>query len=194
MPRWVRSGSTPRDAASCRENGGVRALLLMDVDGPLNPYEAPWFLQQTPAPGYAFHELTPAGGVTYRVALNPEHGQELQRMAGSFDLAWATTWLHDANRLISPLLGLATNLPVVPLVQPRFHHGSRSWKAEQIADWVRDRPFAWFDDEVNRATRQWLDSQERLGRHLAHRVEPHLGLMLADFDALLSFADGLGAH
>ena len=75
----------PRYAASFRENGGVRALLLMDVDGPLNPYEAPWFLQQTPAPGYAFHELTPAGGVGPTASHSiPEHGQELQRMAGSF--------------------------------------------------------------------------------------------------------------
>ena len=173
----------------CSENGGVRPLLLMDVDGPLNPYSAPWFVQQTPAPGYAFHELTPSGGITYRVALNPDHGHRLQRLAEYFDLAWATTWLQDANRLISPLLGLPTDLPVVPLRQPIFHHASRSWKAEQIADWVDHRPFAWFDDEINRATREWLKSQERLGRHLAHRVEPHVGLLPIDFDALLAFAE-----
>ena len=194
MPLGVRPRSTRRYVAICRENGWVRPLLLMDVDGPLNPFEAPWFVQQTPAPGYAFHELTPAGGITYRVALNPEHGQQLQRMAASFDLAWATTWLQDANRLISPLLGLPMNLPVVPLMLPRFHHARRSWKAEQIADWVGDRPFAWFDDEINRTTRQWLDSQETLGRHLAHRVEPHLGLMSADFVELLAFGEQLGEH
>jgi HAD domain in Swiss Army Knife RNA repair proteins len=162
----------------------------MDVDGPLNPYGAPWFVQQTPASGYAFHEVTPSDGITYRVALNPEHGRELQRLAGCFELAWASTWREDANRLISPLLGLPTDLPVVPLMQPRFHDVLRSWKAEQIANWVGSRPFVWFDDEINLATRRWLDAQETLGRHLAHHVQPDVGLMASDFHAFRVFGCG----
>ena len=109
-------------------------------------------------------------------------------MADHFDLAWASTWLQDANHLVSPLLGLPTDIPVVPLRLPGFHSARRSWKAEQIAEWVGDRSFAWFDDEINRATREWLNSQEHLSRHLAHRVEPHLGLVPADFDVLMAFA------
>jgi hypothetical protein len=173
------------------DNSRVRPMLLMDIDGPLNPYAAPWFVRREPAPGYTFHELTPAGGFTYRVALNRAHGHELERLADHFDLVWATTWLHDANRLISPLLGLPTDIPVVPLRQPLFHNAARSWKAEPIADWVGERTFAWFDDEINEATREWLHAQARLNTHLAHRVEPHLGLMPADFGALLSFAEQL---
>ena len=177
-----------------RENGLVRPLLLMDIDGPLNPYDAPWFAQRKPAPGYTFHELTPSGGITYRVALNRAHGRELLQMADYFDLAWASTWLQDANRLISPLLGLPTDIPVVPLRLPGFHNARRSWKAEQIADWVGDRPFAWFDDEINHATREWLRSQAQLSRHLAHRVESHLGLVPADFEVLMAFAEQFHAR
>jgi hypothetical protein len=160
----------------------------MDVDGPLNPFEAPWFLQATPAPGYEFHELTPAGGVTYRVALNRFHGEELGRLATSFDLAWATTWLDDANRLISPILGLPQDLPVVPLERPMVNRSRRCWKTDQIAAWVGERSFAWFDDEINRPTRKWLDDQSSLASHLALRVSAETGLSGEDIEQLTGFA------
>jgi hypothetical protein len=114
-----------------REDGLVRPLFLMDIGGPLNPYDAPWCTQRKP-PGYTFHELTPSGGITYRVALSRDHGRELLKVAESFDLAWASTWLHDAK--------------------------------------------------------------PQLGRHLAHRVEPHLGLAPADFDVLMAFAEQFHAR
>jgi hypothetical protein len=175
-----------------RENAAMQPLLLIDIDGPLNPFRAPWFGQREAAPGFEFHDLTPAGGITYRVALNQEHGRRLAALShDAFDLVWATTWLNDANALIAPLLGLPTDLPVIPLDRPNVPRGRRSWKAEQIAYWVGSRPFAWFDDEINRATRSWLESMPNLGAHLAHRVEPHVGLVDADFVVLRSFADSL---
>lgn len=174
-----------------RHNAGVRPLLLLDIDGPLNPMRASWFSERVPAPGYEFHELTPAGGVTYRVALSPRHGQRLRELAReSFELVWATTWLEDANELVAPLLDLPNDLPVIPLDRPPIPRGKRSWKAEQISDWVGGRPFVWFDDEINRATRDWLASV-RLTDHLAYRVEPHIGLIDADFEAFEHFAQSL---
>jgi len=169
----------------------VRPLLLLDIDGPLNPLRANWFPGPVPAPGYQFHELTPAGGIAYRVALNPRHGQRLRELAReSFELVWATTWLEDANRLVAPLLGLPNDLPVIPLHRPHAPRGKCSWKAEQILAWVGGRRFVWFDDEINRATRDWLASACPAD-HLAYRVEPHLGLVDADFDEFKLFAQSL---
>ncbi|MFN8099419.1 MAG: HAD domain-containing protein [Dermatophilaceae bacterium] len=168
----------------------MRPLLLMDVDGPLNPYGAGWF-RGRPQHGYVIHELTPAGERTYRVALHPDHGEALRRVGSAYDLVWATTWQHEANRLISPILGLPDDLPVVPLRLPRHHIGRWCWKTDQIAEWVGDRPFAWFDDEINRATRDRLARMPGLGAHLALRIEPHVGLRSPDFASLQSFADGL---
>ena len=168
----------------------VKPLLLLDVDGPMNPFRASWFARLDPADGYTFHELTPAGDQTYSVALNPEHGRKLLGLASMYDLAWATTWGAEANRLISPILGLPSDLPVVDLPQPSVLMSRRSWKAERIVEWVDGRPFAWIDDEINRPTRLWL-ARALDGPHLAHRVPAEVGLTHADFDVLSTFAQNL---
>ena len=98
---------------------GVTALLpilFLDVDGPLNPFAA----KPTRRPsGYVTHRLMPAGwtGTTrgrrpkpLRVWLNPDHGPALTGLP--VELVWATTWEHEANRLIGPRIGLPS-LPVV---------------------------------------------------------------------------------
>lgn len=164
----------------------MKPQLLMDVDGPMNPFRAHWFAQRTPAEGYQFYELTPAGDQTYSVALNPEHGRRLLELASIYDLVWATTWGAEANRLIAPILGLPSDLPVVS--QPSVLMSRRSWKAAWIVDWVGHCPFAWFDDEINRPTRLWLASRDAVSPHLAHRVPAEVGLTDADFDLLWVFA------
>ena len=165
-------------------------MLLMDVDGPMNPFRAPWFAQLTAADGYQFHELTPAGDQTYTVALNPEHGRQLRELSSLYELAWATTWGAEANRLISPILGLPTDLRVVDLPPRSDRMIRRSWKTERIVEWVGERPFAWFDDEINRSTRRWL-ADVVATPHLAHRVPAELGLRATDFDMLSAFARNL---
>lgn len=183
MPR------TDRDRAVHTEP--VKPLLLMDVDGPMNPFRAKWFAKRAPIEGYEFYELTPEGDQTYRVALNPDHGTRLRDLASIYELVWATTWGEDANRLIAPILGIPDNLPVIDLPQPSVLMSRRSWKTEVIADWCGDRPFVWFDDEINRPTRIWLANRGGLGSHLAHRVPAEVGLTPPDFDAILAFAQSI---
>lgn len=169
----------------------VKPLLLIDVDGPLSPFDAPWFDSSTPPGDFRFYDLSPSDGETYRVALSDSHGAELDDLQDAYDLAWATTWRYAANRLISPILGLPRNLPVIPLVRPRGPGTRRSWKVEQIADWAGPRPFAWFDDEINRATRDWLKKASWLGPHLALRIPASVGLTEPDFERIWAFADNV---
>lgn len=171
----------------------MKPWLLMDVDGPLSPFGARWFVEGSVAAGYRWYDLTPLGEPTYRVALSHDTGVRLAGLAEAYDLAWATTWGTEANRLIAPRLGLPTDLPVVPLARPAFVATRRSWKTEQIARWVGQRPFAWFDDEINRATRDWLSRSGAVGPHLALRVPNTVGLVAADVALLAGFAAGLGS-
>ncbi len=166
----------------------ARPLLLMDVDGPLNPFAAAWLRTGTGVPGFSLHRLRPFGEVAYQVALSPSHGQALRDLSERFDLVWATTWCEEANRLIAPLLGLPTDLPVIAM-QPRpAGPDARCWKTDLIAEWVAGRSFVWFDDEINRATRNWLAAQPGIGRHLAHQVDPRVGLSMEDFAFFWDFA------
>jgi hypothetical protein len=153
-----------------------RPLLLLDFDGPLNPHRA----AEVP-PGYERHEIV-EGDRTWVVLLNPQHGVELNALADRFDLVWATSWEHGANRLLAPLLGLP-ELPVI--VWPdRTPVRRGSWKTPYIGEWVRNRPFVWVDDEVGPDDQAFFTE----GRQLTHRVDPRTGLTDADFAVIREWA------
>lgn len=164
----------------------TRPLLLLDIDGPLNPYRA----KEIP-PGYERHEIQ-EGDKTWTLLLNQQHGVELNALAEYFDLVWATSWEHGANRLIAPRLGLPNDLPVIiwpagareAAVRQRW-----TWKTPYVAEWVGERPFIWIDDEVNRGDRAFLLARGGLGPHLLHRVEANRGLDQEDFALIRQWAE-----
>ena len=166
-----------------------RPLLLLDFDGPLNPYRA-----RKPPTGYERHEIV-EGAKTWSVLLNQQHGVELNALADVFQLVWATSWEHGANRLLAPLLGLPDDLPVI--IWPEGARESaagpmrpQSWKTPYVAEWVGGRPFVWIDDEVNQRDRAYLSTVDGIGPHLLHRVDASRGLLQGDFDAVRNWRYG----
>ena len=158
-----------------------RPLLLLDVDGPLNPYGAK--PERRPA-GYATHRLTPTGWIKLlRVWLNPSHGPMLMEFAerAGMELAWATTWSADANTMIGPLIGLP-ELPVI-MLKPGFY---LEWKWTAVAAFAAGRPLAWLDDDFMawRHLRTGFDSARRGIPTLLHHVDPRIGITSADLDAV----------
>ena len=153
----------------------MRPLLLLDVDGPLNPHRADGI-----PPGYREHEIT-EGTKTWRLLLNPQHGVELNKLASTFDLVWATSWEHGANRLLGPVLGL----PELPTITwpDRRPVAQGSWKAPYVAEWVGDRPFVWVGDEVG-------ESEFTAEHQLVYPVDARIGLTATDFAAIRSWVDG----
>lgn len=155
-----------------------RPLLLIDVDGPLNPYGAK--AHRRPA-GYDTHRLTPTGhfGKPYRVWLNQQHGPMLLAFAEQFDLelAWATTWEHDANKLIGPRIGL----PALPVIEFRF--SATQWKYNAVLDFARGRKMAWIDDDFDhyKTERAWFENQ-RTEPTLLHYIDPKIGLTARDLN------------
>jgi hypothetical protein len=142
---------------------------------PLNPHRAEGI-----PPGYQQHELV-EGEKTWCVLLNKQHGVELNALASTFDLVWASSWEHGANRLLGPRLGLP-ELPTITWPDRRpVRHGS--WKAPYIAEWVGDRPFVWVDDEAD-ATEFTDDHQ------LVYPVDARIGLTTTDFTAIRAWAGG----
>jgi hypothetical protein len=174
----------------------TRPLLLLDVDGPLNPYAAK--ASRRPE-GYETHRMRPFGWdqpwqKPLRVWLNPAHGSYLTALP--YDLVWATTWAAEANEWIAPHVGLP-ELPVVdwPLPHVRREDGTY-WKTHDLVRYAAGRPFAWVDDEIGETDREYVTAHHA-GPALLHYVHPAKGLLEDDFHALhvwaMNLASGGGA-
>ncbi|MFB7738306.1 hypothetical protein ACFC08_28740 [Streptomyces sp. NPDC056112] len=169
----------------------TRPLLLIDVDGPLNPYAAKPHRRPD---GYHTHRMRPTGWEQpwqkpLRVWLNPTHGPALQALP--FDLVWCTTWAHEANEWIGPHIGLP-ELPVIawPEGAQRHRADGMFWKTEHVVKWAAGRPFAWIDDDFGDLDRMFV-ADHHAGPALLHFVSPRTGLLDADFKALTDWAESL---
>lgn len=168
-------------------------MLLLDIDGPINPYLA----RSAPA-GYVLHYLRPKAWLDQHlhlldedvpdcpVWLHPEHGAELLDLP--FELVWATMWENDANHYVAPRIGLP-ELPVINWTDPaNYPLDGRYFKTADIVNYAAGRPFAWVDDEIGRADREYVSRHH--GQHaLLHYVDPAVGLTLDDFEALARWTD-----
>jgi len=123
----------------------VKPLVLLDVDGPLNPFAA-----ETPPPGYAEWQWRLSRWrrkAARRAWLNPGHGvalRELVERTGA-ELAWATSWEELANTTVGPALGL----PALPVVGVRAYDQHPDWKYGAVGRFAAGRALAWLDDDFS---------------------------------------------
>ncbi|WP_225729381.1 MULTISPECIES: HAD domain-containing protein [unclassified Nocardia] len=149
--------------------GGQRPILFLDVDGPLLP----------------FGERSRRGGAGVR-RLDDEVGKRLAALP--CELVWATTWEDRANAEIAPRIGLP-RLPVVHWPEPSAGqvHEDRwfglCWKTRTLVAWAAGRPFAWVDDEISDADRDWVATHHS-GRAFLRHIEPSVGLTDEDYVAI----------
>jgi len=123
-------------------------------------------------------------------SITAAHGPRLRQMP--CDIIWATAWMHDANRVIAPILGLP-DLPVADLGalpdvdDPTWSEGDEAaalnWKTRALVALASGRPFAWADDELTNVDRAWV-SAHHTGPALLHRVDSSCGLTAADISVL----------
>lgn len=119
----------------------MRPLLLLDVDGVLNPdfTDKSWRKRESDpewVKKYVIHQ-----GEPLRVYLNTGHGAKLLAAAADAgaDLGWATTWNGLANAHIAPAVGLP-RLPV--------YYAKRYAKPTTVLPALESRNFVWLDDEM----------------------------------------------
>jgi hypothetical protein len=190
---------------------GRTGWLLLDVDGPLHP----WKNKGCHRPeGYSSYRLTKHGhwytGRDFRrfkglcVWLRPDIGPRVLALAErtGLALAWATTWLEDANRHVAPTLGLP-ELPVVPFGPPDLVETRDGlawdpfarWKYGSVAEWAGDVPLAWWDDEFGH--RRYADARREFEAARAGTatllcdVDPGTGLLDGHFEQVEAWAAGL---
>jgi hypothetical protein len=157
-----------------------RPLLLVDVDGVLNP----WLAVECPA-GFREYSFFPGE----RVLLSEGHGALLRELADSFELVWATAWEHRANRLICPVIAL----PELPVIEfPLSGRDLYFRKLPSVIEAVGDRPCAWIDDEHRPDHYTWAES--RGVPTLIVDIDPAKGLTSDVAARLAGWAAALGRH
>lgn len=185
----------PRDGHFFPMTVRTRPLLLLDVDGPLNPFAA-----RLPLPrGYTTHRMHPSNWLSrqtpgsrahrrgLRVRLNPAHGPILTGLP--FELTWATAWMHEANTMIAPAVGLPTDLPVIEWPEPfPTDPDGLCWKTRLLVEWADGRPFAWVDDMITDLDTTYVATHHD-GPGLLLRIHPRRGLRERDFATLARWAE-----
>jgi hypothetical protein len=151
----------------------MKPVLLLDLDGVLNPFAA------TSCPdGYLEHEFYPGEGPG-RYCL--EHADWIRELAEVADVRWATAWGDEANTIYAPKLGLDplpfVTFPPLPFLPEQ--------KVPAIAAAVGDRPVAWIDDNHTDAGRRW--AADRDAPTLLVPIEPSTGWTRSDVDAVLKW-------
>jgi hypothetical protein len=162
--------------------GPTRPLLFLDVDGTLIPTAD----VQMPSTLEDWNTTWQSPSNPRLATIAAEHGQRLIRM--SCDVVWATAWMHDANRVIAPILGLP-ELAVVEFGElPGMDEtvwseddqaAALNWKTQALVELASGRPFVWVDDELTDVDRAWV-SANHSGAALLHRVDSAVGLRAAD--------------
>jgi hypothetical protein len=146
-----------------------RPVLFCDVDGVLSPRRQ-------------------RGGAELRTSRHvgriPDDVVVLaRRLAERFEWWWCTSWEHDANAAIAPVLGLDP-APVLRLSLS----GARSWKLSAVAAAAErlGRPVAWVDDHVGPRGVAWAALRPD---RLVVPVDSAVGLTAAHVVRLEEFAD-----
>ena len=153
-----------------------RPLLFLDVDGTLLPTAG------APPAANRDWDAWQSYGNPQLARIDRAHGPRL--LALPCDLVWATAWMHDANEVIAPLLGIeplpVADLPEAPDEDPV---NTLHWKTEALVTIAAGRPFAWVDDEINDHDRAWIAANHP-GHALLHRVEAATGLTDEDLTVI----------
>ncbi|GAA3078634.1 HAD domain-containing protein [Streptosporangium carneum] len=149
----------------------TRPVLLLDVDGVLNPFAAP----RCP-PGFGEYAMFVDEDP---VRLCPAHGRWITELGRLFDVVWATSWNDDANRLLTPVLGISP-LPVLTMPQAPFRPGA---KVPVIAAYAAERPAVWIDDAHTPEALDWAENRQE--PTLLITIAPEIGLSRASVDEAL---------
>jgi hypothetical protein len=154
-----------------------RPVLLLDLDGVLNPFAA-----SSCPDGYLEHEFYPGEGPERYC---PDHAAWITELAAAGDLHWASAWGEDANTLFGAKLGVAA-LPVVTFPPLPFPPEA---KVPAVAEVVGDRPAAWIDDNHTEAGRRWAAG--RPAPTLLVPIDSAVGWTRPDVDRVLAWTAGL---
>lgn len=162
-------------------NADSPPILFVDVDGVISLFG---FRSGSEPPG----RFTWVDGIAHWISADA--GARLRRLAGTFELVWATGWEEKANEYLPLLLELPDDeLPVLTF-DGRAVFGTAHWKLEAIDEYASDRPAAWIDDSLDDRCAIWASS--RSAPTMLVETDPAVGITDEHVTALLEWAERVG--
>jgi hypothetical protein len=115
-------------------------------------------------------------------------GDRLNRLAGTYELIWASGWEDRANDHLPGILGVP-KLPYLTF-DGRAQFGTAHWKLEALDQYAGERPLAWVDDSLDESCYEW--AERRAAPTLLVPTESAVGLTEGHVAALEAWArDGI---
>jgi hypothetical protein len=173
---WKSNRGVKRTQQKSEQRKDDRPVLFLDVDGVISLFG---FQPSGPPPG-TFHSID---GILH--CIGSDVAARLARLAGTYELVWATGWEEKANEYLVHILQLEGELPVLSF-DGRAVFGSSHWKVEAIDDYARGRASAWIDDNLDERAEKWAANREE--PTLLVHTESALGITDEHVDRLLRFA------
>lgn len=118
-------------------------------------------------------------------------GGHLRDLSTDFELAWCTGWDEKANEYLPRMLGLPTELPLVPFDACERPSGAH-WKVAAIDAWLgSERAVAWIDDAHEHRCHAW--ALARPSPTLLVGTDPPVGITAGHVARLKAWVRGLRA-
>jgi hypothetical protein len=161
-----------------------RPVLAVDIDGVISLFG----FDESMQPGEAAAKRAPGefhliDGMLHCISLDT--GPRLQRLAGTYELVWASGWEDRANDHLPGILGVE-ELPYLTF-DGRARFGTAHWKLGALEDYAGSRPLAWVDDSLDESCYEW--AADRSAPTLLVPTESDVGLLDAHVEALESWAN-----
>lgn len=181
----------------------TRGVLILDIDGTINPFYARHTIVDHPERLPDFEEYGIAdskfgkANVFLQGSVLADALLELQSMG--IELVWGSAWNESSNLILKMLfLGAMEDWPTIIFPEEiDFSPSVQSWKLSTVREFIGanypdSMPVMWADDEIYGDAEAWLQSRGNHG--LLVRPERHRGVTAENWAALLEFAKGLGEN
>lgn len=175
-----------------------KAILILDIDGTINPFFARYTLEDNPERLPNFEEFrinsdshgSASAFLPRNLLTNSFH--KLEELG--VELTWGSAWNGGSN-LILEMLEISSKWPTIIFPEEiDFGMDVKSWKLSTVRKYIDENysetvPLIWLDDEIFSDAELWIQSRE--GGGLMIRPERHRGLSEEDWAKIISFVGAL---
>lgn len=147
--------------------------IYLDVDGCLNPIT--YKHRRKHWEDYKRHRIEVYPTQFFRVWLSEQMGAEFLRLAREYsaEIVWSTTWMHEANKFISPIIGLPDDLRVTRFDEVYDTDKTSSGKIPAIAEMCNDNAIVVIDDWLGFKDKCWLKERQEEDGYPTLGIKPY---------------------